>query len=76
MKIFLSALKFTNNCKVLKKKLYFCQLDTQKEKKNIKKQGQRLSKLPAEKKMTILLEFFEKQQELEFESSAFNPSKA
>jgi len=26
--------------------------------------------------MTILLEFFEKQQELEVESSAFNPSKA
>jgi len=33
-------------------------------KKNIKKLGQKLSKLPAGKKITILLEFFEKQQEL------------
>jgi len=43
----------------IQKKLYFCQLDTQEE-KNIKKLGQKLSKLPAGKKNTIFFKVFRK----------------
>ena len=43
----------------IKKKLYFCQLDTQEE-KNIKKLGQKLSKLPAGKKNYNFIRVFRK----------------
>ena len=57
MKMFLSTLKFTNNCKVFKKTVFLSILS---RRKNIKKLGQKLSKLPAGKKNYNFIRVFRK----------------